>query len=314
VGSALRTRLVAGGLAAVVVTLGGCTTGSTEASESGETVTVQHAQGKTQVPVEPEKVVTFDMGTLDTMTELGVDVAGVPKETLPEYLSQYESDDYADAGTLFEPDLEAVNAADPDLIIVAGRSSDAYDSLSDIAPTVDLTLDSSEFLSSFKEQTRTLGRIFDKSDKVDNELRDLDKAISETRADAADAGTALTVLTTGGKVSAYGPGSRFGMIHDVLGMQPADENIDADTHGEAVSFEYIGKKDPDWLFVIDRDAAIDEEDGAAAREVLDNELVHNTTAWQQDQVVYLNPTRWYIVNGGLNTVTKMVSEVGSALD
>src|SRR5699024_7389549 len=118
--------------------------------------------------------------------ELGVDVAGVPKETLPEYLSRYESDEYVDAGTLFEPDLEAVNAADPDLIIVAGRSSDAYDSLSDIAPAVDLTLDSSQFLTSFKEQTRTLGRIFDKSDKVDNEMRDLDKAISETRADAAE--------------------------------------------------------------------------------------------------------------------------------
>ena len=43
---------------------------------------------------------------------------------------------------------------------------------------------------------------------------------------------ALIILANEDKISAYGPNSRFGFIHDVLGVQPVDENIEASTHGE----------------------------------------------------------------------------------
>ena len=48
-------------------------------------------------------------------------------------------------------------------------------------------------------------------------------------------------------------------------------------HGQPVTFEYIKKTNPDWLFVLDRSAAIGEE-GKAAKDVLDNPLVAETTA------------------------------------
>lgn len=62
----------------------------------------------------------------------------------------------------------------------------------------------------------------------------------------------LVVLSNGGKVSAFGPGSRFGMVHEVFGVKPADENVEVAQHGQNVSFEYIVDLDPDYLFVIDR--------------------------------------------------------------
>src|SRR5690606_17659545 len=69
---------------------------------------------------------------------------------------------------------------------------------------------------------------------------------------------------------------------------------------------------PDWLIVVDRDVAVGEEADAAAQ-TLDNELVAQTTAWATGQVIYLNPSNWYVVMGGLGAIQEMVDEVNAAL-
>src|SRR5690606_3451641 len=123
-----------------------------------------------------------------------------------------------------------------------------------------------------------------------------DARIAETQAVASEAGTGLVVLTSAGEVTNFGPGSRFGWIFDTLGVTPAAvgaEGAEAAPHGDAVSFEYLLEANPDWLFVIDRDAATGTE--GAANAVLDNELVAQTTAAQSAQVVYVDPIRSYIV-------------------
>ncbi len=102
---------------------------SSAAAASAEPVTVTHAQGTATIPATPRTVVVFDIGVLVTLDELGVPVAGVPQlDTLPDSLAEYRSDDYAKVGSLFEPDYEKVAALDPDLIIIAGRSSAAIPS------------------------------------------------------------------------------------------------------------------------------------------------------------------------------------------
>jgi iron complex transport system substrate-binding protein len=63
---------------------------------------------------------------------------------------------------------------------------------------------------------------------------------------------------------------------------------------------------------VDRDAAIGEG-GAAAEQVLDNELVAETTAWSQGQVVYVDAVDWYIAGGGLATMQRIVDDVAAAL-
>lgn len=318
-----RARVIAGVGLAAALSLTACSssddTAATGAGENtpdtatAETVTVSHAQGDTEVPLNPETVVTFDIGVLDTLTELGIEPDGVPQDFLPDYLSQYADEGTFNAGSLFEPDFEAVNAADPDLIIVSARSSESYQELSEIAPTIDLTLDSADFVNSFTQQTQTLASVFGRENEAAEALTALETRVMEVREQAAGAGSGLIVLTSGGEVSAYGAGSRFGLIHDVLGVAPADEDITAETHGEVVSFEYIAETDPDWLFVVDRDVATGDGQTGGAEQVLDNELVGQTTAWQQDQVVYLDPVSWYIVGGGLHSVDGMISQIHDAL-
>ncbi|WP_100499841.1 siderophore ABC transporter substrate-binding protein [Geodermatophilus chilensis] len=284
-----------------------------EAAAGSAEVTVTHAQGETAVPADPQRVVVFDVGVLSTLDSLGVEVAGVPEATYPESLSRYAGDEYPKVGSLFEPDYEAVNALEPDLIVVGGRSAAVYPELAEIAPTIDLTVDNQDFLASFAERTTTLGEVFGEEAAVAERLAAIEARAAEVRTAAEGAGDALFVMTNAGEVSAYGPDTRFGLVHDELGLTPTDEGLTAADHGDAISFEYIAEKDPDILLVLDRDAAIGES-GTAAQQVLDNELVRGTTAWRGDDVHHLDSTVWYVAPNGLPSVEQMVEEVAAAVE
>ncbi|PWE54640.1 iron ABC transporter substrate-binding protein [Metarhizobium album] len=274
---------------------------------------VKHKQGETTIAGTPQKVVVFDLASLDTLGALGVEIQGVPGGVKPAYLSQYNDDKYVKVGTLFEPDYEAVNAAAPDLIIVAGRSAAKYGELAKIAPTIDLSVSADNFMDEAKNNVVTLATVFDKRSEADRLIGALDTSIAALKASAADKGKGLLVLTTGGKMSAFGPGSRFGMIHSVYGVQPAAETTHVGNHGQAISFEYILETNPDWLFVIDRDAAIGRE-GTAAAQYLDNEIVQRTKAWKNGHVVYLDAASWYLVGGGITAIQNTVDQLTSALN
>nr|WP_119681766.1 siderophore ABC transporter substrate-binding protein [Indioceanicola profundi] len=271
---------------------------------------VRHAQGTTSVPHNPQRVVVFDLASLDTLDALGIEVDGVPGGVLPDDLSEYAADGIPKVGTVFEPDYEAVNALEPDLIIVGGRSAAKYQDLSRIAPTIDLTIDTADYLADVAKNVELLGGIFDKEKEAESRLAALRQSVEGLRAATSKIGNGLLVLTTGTKMSAYGPGSRFGILHGTFGVTPAIKDLQVSQHGQSISSEFILQTNPDWLFVIDRDAAIGR--GGAAKTVLDNELVTQAKAWKEDQVVYLDPVNWYLVGGGLRSVQNMVDQLAQA--
>lgn len=275
-------------------------------------LTVKHAQGETEVKEKPAKVLVFDIASLDNLDALGVEANGVPAFKMPSYLSKYDDASVPKIGTLFEPDFEAVAAAEPDLIIVGGRSSAKYAELAKLAPTIDLTVDRKAYVEGVKNNLNTLGQIFGKQAEAKARTEALDASIAKLHEASAKAGTVLVVLTTGGRMSVHGPGSRFGVVYDEYGFKPAVENTDTGTHGQAVSNEFIAKTNPDWLFVVDRDAAIGQE-GQAAKQLLDNELVRQTTAWQKNHLVYLDAVNWYLVGGGYTGMLQGVEQLTKAV-
>lgn len=288
---------------------------STEASENEEQpaeVVVEHELDTTTVPVNPEKVVVFDYGTLETLDELGVEVAGVPQGNLPPHLENYESDEYTNVGSLKEPDFEALAVLDPDLIIISGRQSEVYDDLAELAPTIYMGVDTGNYLESFKANVETLGEIFAEEELAAEKLDEVLAVVDEVKASTESSeGKGLIVLTNDGSISAYGAGSRFGLIHDELGVAQVDENIEVATHGQNVSFEYIAETNPDYLFVIDRNTIVGGEE--SAQKTLDNDLVQGTNAGQNDKIIYLDPNYWYISGGGLESVREMATEVRDAI-
>ncbi|WP_102693681.1 siderophore ABC transporter substrate-binding protein [Rummeliibacillus pycnus] len=315
---------------ALLLALGACGSKDTskENSNSGskeDTITVTNDFGiqnedgssdavkdEVKVPKNPKKVVVFDMGFLDTLDTLGVKVTGVPQDSIPKYLKKYDSTDYENVGSLKEPDLEKLATIQPDVIFISGRQASLYEELSKIAPTVYVGLDTSNYMDSFKKNTELAGQIFGKEDQVKDELAKVDETIAKVQSETKNLDKkALIILGSEGKISAYGPASRFGVIHDVFGFKPVDKNIEVSTHGQNVSYEYVLEKNPDIIFVVDRDAVVTQ--GASAKKDIENDIVKKTTAYKDGKMIYLNPEVWYLSGGGLQSVTEMVKEVEAAL-
>ena len=278
-------------------------------------VTVATAQGEATVPFQPERVIVVEHGILDTIDALGAGdaVVGIPHHAVPSYLSDYTTAT-ENTGTLFEPDYEAINAAEPDLIIVGGRSAATLPEMEAIAPTIDLSFGwgSEAFLASFEANTTALGAIFGVEDEAAQAIADVEAGAQAVASEAADEGPGLVLMTSAGEVSAYGPSpeGRFDFVYDLLGIAPAVEQVAIDDHGDAISFEFIAEVDPSLLIVLDRDAAIGEE-GDSAEAVLDNELVAGTTAVSNGDVLYVDTEKWYLSFGGLTAVSTIIDEVGS---
>ncbi|MDA9460466.1 Iron compound ABC uptake transporter substrate-binding protein [Enterococcus mundtii 3F] len=307
----------------VMASLGLAACGNNEAQTSETTasttvatdtmLTVKDSNGESvEVQQNPEKVVVFDNGSLDTLDALGVGdkVIGAATKNLPAYLEKYQ--EVESAGGIKEPDLEKINEMQPDLIIISGRQSDYQEQLSQIAPTLYLAMDAEKPWESMQENVTTLAKIFDKETEAEEKLTDLTKQIDEVKekASALDQ-TALVTLVNEGQLSAYGSGSRFGLVHDLFGFKQADDQIEASTHGQSVSYEYVLEKNPGILFVIDRTQAIGGDtsnDNVAA-----NELVAQTDAGKNDQVISLQPDVWYLSGGGLESMNLMIEDVNQAL-
>jgi iron complex transport system substrate-binding protein len=281
-------------------------------TEKAETITITHSLGETTVTKNPEKVIVFDFGMLDTLDELGIEIAGLPQSNVPSYLSKYENEKYANLGSLKEPDFEAIHALKPDVIFISGRQSDMYKELSEIAPTIFVGVDTAHYMESFKSNMKMVSEIFGKEDEMKAELAEIDEQITAiNEKTSANDSKALIVLGSEGKVSAYGPNSRFGLIHDVFGYKAADEKIEVSTHGQNITFEYILETNPDVLFVVDRDAAVGGD--ASAKDSIENELVMKTNAYKNGKIVYLDPNYWYLSGGGLLSMKEMIKEIEAGL-
>ncbi|MEU1722440.1 iron-siderophore ABC transporter substrate-binding protein [Nonomuraea sp. NPDC005692] len=132
----MRLRLLA---LLPVLALAACGT-STGTEDAGPTRTVKHAMGETKVPMTPKRVVVLDTDKLDTMVSLGMAPVGAAQagenQTWPEYLGSALSATKP-VGTLQQPNIEAIMALKPDLILGSKfRQAAFYDKLSKIAPTV----------------------------------------------------------------------------------------------------------------------------------------------------------------------------------
>lgn len=273
-------------------------------------VTFDTANGPVTVAANPAKVAVFDIAALDTLTALGVSVAGVPS---PVYLQRLETLTAGSqvVGTLFEPDFEALAILQPDLIVTGGRSSAQGNALAGLAPVIDMTISGADTVEQTRSRIAAFGAIHGKQAEAVALTADLDSSLALARSAVAGKGNALVLLTSGGKISAFGASSRFGWLHSELGLPEAVPGLGAENHGQAVSFEFVADADPDWLLVIDRGAAVGAGDAAAAA-TLDNRLIDRTQAARNGRIVYLDAAALYIASGGANAMMQTLGEIASA--
>lgn len=253
-------------------------------------------------------VVTFDYGVLDILEGMGVEITGLPKQSLPNRFSKYLNEKYIDLGGLKEPDFEAINALKPDLIILGGRQADMKDKFSKIAPTLLLSVDGKQYMEDLKRNVEVLSTIFKNNENSGKKLESIDRKIAEINSFVKSNDlSVLTLMVNEGALSTYGLGSRYGLIYNELGFKAVDDSIDVSTHGQQVSFEYVVDKNPDYIFVIDRGSALGGE--GTAKAILENDLVKSTDVYKNGKILYMDSQIWYTVSGGLLSTEDMLNEI-----
>jgi len=262
-------------------------------------VLVQHAQGATAVPQRPQRVVVYDLATLDTMQALGMAVGGVPQAQLPPYLAGYVNARYTVAGSLFEPDYAALSQIRPDLIIVGGRSAAKYEALGKIAPTLDFSVRGDHLLQDMARNITQLAQLSGQPAQGQALLARLEREVGVVRHLAAQAEPGLLLMAVNERILPNAPGSRFGFLFDVLGARSALRAQDLPARGTVYDFDAVARLDPAWIYVIDRNAATGSAPGGGAlipsQQVFDNAQVRGTQAGRKGQVVFLDPKGWYLL-------------------
>lgn len=283
-------------------------------AQTADYITLKHRSGETKVKKGASRVVIFDIGTLETYHELGIPVIGVTN-SVPAYLAEYRSDKYGKAGSIVSPDTVAIKALDPDLIIISGRQNSAYAALSRIAPTIFLGVDTKNYWESFESNVKTIAQIHGKEALAEQKLaalrakRDLVQEKSKN-----DTNKGFIILQVRGGHTAYGEGSRFGFVHDVLGIRSSTA-LDDETHTGHRFQEGDGlvqQADPDYIFLIDRDSATGGGERKPTDELLSAEL-KQTKAYKNKKVVDLPGNIWYVSGGGLYSVEKQITDIGEQL-
>ena len=287
----------------------GCQGDGQQQQHVGEQIQIEHKFGPTMVPQNPSRIVVLDIGALETLKALGVKPVGIPKKYMPAYLDDLKNDpDIADVGSVIEPDFEGINALSPDLILMSTRQERFYDELNDIAPAIFIGTDNKDYLPSFKRNVLLLAKIVDKESLAEEQLNKLEEKIIEAQKGfEANPGKAFFLIYNNGKFSAFGAGSRFGFIHDVLHIKPVMELKDESVHGQRVSNELIANANPDYLFIVDRNAAVVGKKSNISE--VENLLVKQTNAYKNDHIFYLDPDLWFISGGGLTSVDLMVDDI-----
>lgn len=230
----MRTRPLLGLLLAGTLTLtacGGADTATDDAPSPGATATddatavdgearvVSHDMGDTEVTADPERVVVLDSPHLDAALSLGVTpVAGVSvfdDGQLPAYLGD-RTEGIEVVGSIAEPDLEAIAALDPDLILSATvRHEDIYDQLSQIAPTVFTASSGTDWQQGFELVAEALDRQ-DEGAEALAEYADRVKELGED-VDAEDTDAAI-VRFLPDETRVYGPDTFSGSVLTDVGF------------------------------------------------------------------------------------------------
>ncbi len=276
------------------------------------TVTVHDAEGNdidVEFPQNPERVVVLNWQTMDFLDAIGMGdkVVGLIKSgSYPEHLKKYvEDDSIEDVGGMKDVNMEAVMSLQPDIIFSSDRTESMYEEFSLIAPTLSAAVVYEDgFMNSYKELAEKHGKIFGISDEIDDIIAGYEERI-DAIADFAGDQTASLLIFAGG-LNALGDNGRCSIIVNEMGFNnvKGDEDVN---HGDAISYDGLLTLNPDWFFVLDKDNAVGTEATAAA-EQMDNNIIHQTNAYKNDQIVYLEPgAAWYIADGGITSLDLMIT-------
>lgn len=224
-----------------------------EPGSGGETQQITHAMGSTAVPLKPQRVVVLDTDKIDTAATLGVKLVGAARtsevDAFPSYVGNLG--DVKPVGLLAEPDLEAIAALKPDLILGSKfRQEKFYDELSAIAPTVF----TEKVGVTWKENFLLDGRALGQEQKARDSLAAYEKRAKDLGASIPNAAAVKVSIVRfmPAEIRVYGPEGFSGIVVKDVGLGRPERQLLAnkdDKRFDKVSPERIAEVDGDVIFV-----------------------------------------------------------------
>ncbi len=294
----------------LALAIAGC---SHDTQQRASTVSVAQADGQVDVARDPQRVVSFDYGSYDTLIALGFgDRVVATPASVPPYLAD-KAGKLRDAGGMKTPDVNTVRALQPQLILITGRQGESRDALQQVAPTLDMGITAGDYFAGVAHNVNLLAQLFDKSAEAQQALAALRSKAYKARDVVAASNKRTLVLThNDGRFSP----TEQPVIYSLLQAQrtlpaPAPQAPGAPRQRpQAVTAQTIAAANPEVIFIIDRSAAI----GATPLDVdtLAHSPLSTTPAAQAKRIVYLDPALWYLSGGGLQSLDLQIDQVLAA--
>ncbi|MER8235146.1 ABC transporter substrate-binding protein [Streptomyces sp. NPDC094049] len=294
---------------------------SDSAKSQGE-VTITTAKGEMKVPLKPARVAALDNTSFLTLKAFGIKPVAVPKGLLPnEGFEDWKNDSsIKDVGTHREPKFEALNASEPDLIVGGYRFTDHHDKLTKIAKTIDVAPSDEAkggYVNALKTQTETLGKVFGQDAKAKEIVGALTKA-EQDAVKSTQGEKVFLAVASAGKVD--NGASRIGRLSQPLNLKNvlgAEGEDSTSVHNDSgLAPETIAKLNPDWMIVLDRDAAVGAKEGTeavAAKKVIEGmDAWDKTTFRAKGQVIYLDND--FYLTEGIQAYTDAFGQVATAFN
>jgi len=264
--------------------------------------------------IDARRIVSLDLGSADTLLALGEGerLVGLPGGNLPEYLQPAAAQRSA-VGSIKTPDLAAVAAARPDLILLTGRQGESRAELEAVAPVQDVSLFAGEYQAEFERNVRRLGALSGREAEAEAALAELAGEIERQRRQVADSGLRTLVLThNGGRFSV----TEQALVYQVLQAPRALPAPPPLVRGaprvrpQPLALEALAATAPEVIFIIDRSAAIGDAPLDLAS--LAQTPLATTPALRNGRLVYLDPALWYLSGGGLQSMALQLQEAAAA--
>jgi iron complex transport system substrate-binding protein len=250
---------------------------------------VTHQLGTIEVPEKPARVVVLDTGELDIALGLGVKPVGAviadAESGYPDYLKE-KAADIKLVGTIQQPNLEAIAALKPDLILTnVIRHEKIYGQLSQIAPTV---MGKSPNL--WKENLKLYAEALGKQAEAEKFFADYTKRLDEFKQQMGDrlSKTKVSLVRSmPDHVRMYENDSFSGSIIRDAGL-PRPQSQDKAAVHEKVAEERIPELDGDVIFLF----YYGRQKGDSLAKFFQNPLWNQLSAVKQKQVFEVSDGHW----------------------
>ena len=300
-------------------------TETSAAAADATTLTIEDNTGSHELTLPYDRVAVTDNRSFEILADWGVNIVAAPLKLVPKTLSDKINADTveADLGSHKEPDLEALVAADPQIVINGQRfeqyQEDLQELVGDEVPVLDFEpRDGKDLPAELIRQTEALGEIFGHEEDAAKLVDDFNQALERAKKAYDPSKKIMAVNTSGGEIGYIAPheGRFFGPYFDMLGLTPSLEvkNGSNNHEGDDISVEAIAESNPDWIFIMDRDGAIGAKDGQLHGEALikDNAALQNVTAVKDGHIITA-PEDTY-TNENIITYTEVLNQIADAFE